>query len=148
MSTEPRRKSSRLNALGTTKHGHEETSPNKPLSMCRAPRSSKKKALQKKARDAAYMRWRNPTAAAVAAPTAAGDTVRWGELFTQAAIASATPAVEHLLRAGTLKGWPHAGSRRLRSIAAAVLAAELGGPEHGQLGPTELSKLAHGFARW
>ena len=62
-------------------------------------------------------------------------------------MASARHAVEHLLAAGDLKAVPRAGSRRLRAVAAAVFAAELGGPdEHGQLGAAALSKLAHGFA--
>ena len=67
---------------------------------------------------------------------AAGDdrTVQWGKLCTQGAMASARHAVEHLLTAGVLKAVPRAGPQRLRAVAAAVLAAELGGPEHGQLG--------------
>ena len=139
-----------------TRQADEEPSPGRPLSLCRAPRTSKKKAYAKKAKHAALIRWGNreaaaaTAAAATAANTAAGEnqTVQWGTLFTHDAMASATHAVEHLLAVRVLKGRPHAGSRRLRSIAAAVHAAELGGgPEHDQLAATELSKLAHGFAR-
>ena len=62
-------------------------------------------------------------------------------------MASAGFGVAHLLAVGVLKAVPGAGSRKLRAVAAAVFAAELGGPEHGRLGAAALSKLAHGFAR-
>ena len=134
-----------------TRQADEEPSQSRPLSLYRAPRTSKKKACAKKAKHAALTRWGNrEAAAATAAPTAAGEdhTVQWGTLCTHDAMASTTHAVEHLLAVRVLKGRPHAGSRRLRAVAAAVHAAELGGgPEHDKLAATELSKLAHGFAR-
>ena len=131
------------------KHAVELPSSSKLLSNYRRP-AGKKKVRAEKAKRAARARWSKPEElAATAAAAAAGDdrTVRWGKLCTLGAIASARHAVEHLLAVGVLKAAPHAGSRRLRAVAAAVLAAELGGPEHGRLGAAALSKLAHGFAR-
>lgn len=130
-------------------HAAEEPSSSKILSNYRRP-AGKKKVRAEKAKHAARARWSQPEElAAVTAAAAAGDdrTVPWGKLCTLGAMASARHAVEHLLAVGVLKAAPHAGSRRLRAVAAAVHAAELGGPEHGQLGAAELAKLAHGFAR-
>ena len=150
MSSGSRRQSSRVAALEPPPHAHVEPTPNRPLSLYRAPRRSKKKGRTKRARHAALVRWGNQEAStALAAPATAVDhtTVQWGKLCTHAAMASAVPGLDHLLAVGALKSAPHSGSRRLRAVAAAVLAAELGRSEHVQLGPTEFSMLAHGFAR-
>ena len=127
-------------------HAAEEPSSTRVLSLYRRPPATKK-VRAARAKHAARARWSQPEE--LAATAAAGDdrTVQWGKLCTQGAMASARHAVEHLLAAGDLKAVPRAGSRRLRAVAAAVFAAELGGPdEHGQLGAAALSKLAHGFA--
>ena len=123
--------------------GAEQPNSSKLLSNYRRPAATKK-ARAEKAKRAALVRW---TATASTATASASDdrTVQWGELCTVGAMAGATHAVEHLLAEGVLKAAPHAGSRRLRAVAAAVLATELG-PER-QLGGAELIRLAHGFAR-
>ena len=114
-------------------HAAEEPSSTRVLSLYRRPPATKK-VRSERAKHAARARWSQPEE--LAATAAAGDdrTVQWGKLCTLGAMASARHAVEHLLTAGVLKAVPRAGSRRLRAVAAAVLAAELGGPEHGQLG--------------
>ena len=130
-------------------HADKEPSSSRVLSRYRIPAATKK-VRKAKARRAAQARWSQPEElTATAATAAAGDdqTVQWGKLCTLGAMASTTRAVQHLLAVGVLKAAPHAGSRRLRAVAAAVLAAELGGPEHRRLGAAALSKLAHGFAR-
>ena len=132
--------------------GAEQPNSSKVLSQYRRP-ASKKKTRAEKAKRAALARWSQPeeeaataTAAAAAAAAAGGDRATlWGELCTLGAMAATTHAVQHLLAEGVLKAAPHAGSRRLRAVAAAVLATELG-PER-QLGGAELIRLAHGFAR-
>ena len=132
--------------------GAEQPNSSKLLSNYRRPAATKK-ARAEKAKRAALVRWSQPeeeaatTATASTATASASDdrTVQWGELCTVGAMAGATHAVEHLLAEGVLKAAPHAGSRRLRAVAAAVLATELG-PER-QLGGAELIRLAHGFAR-
>ena len=131
------------------KHAAELPSSSKLLSNYRRPAGTKTMRSEK-AKHAARARWSQPDVmAATAAAAAAGDdrTVRWGGLCTLGAMASAGFGVAHLLAVGVLKAVPGAGSRKLRAVAAAVFAAELGGPEHGRLGAAALSKLAHGFAR-
>ena len=126
-------------------HAEEQPNLSTPLSLYRRP-AGKKKERKDRAKRAVLIRWGQPEAAA-AITAGEGRTVQWGKLCTLGAMASTTHAVEHLLAAGVLKAAPAAGSLRLRAVAAAVHAAELGGPEHGQLGAAELAKLAHGFAR-
>ena len=135
-------------AADLPEHAAEEPSSSRVLSRYRRPPATKK-ARAERAKHAARVRWSQPEELAATAAAAAGAdrTVQWGELCTQGAMASARHAVEHLLAAGVLKAVPRAGSRRLRAVAAAVHAAELGGPKHGQLRAAELAKLAHGFAR-
>jgi len=129
------------------KHVGEQPSSSKLVSLYRMP-PSKKKGRKKKARLAAQRRWAPEAVPAAPATVTADDsrTVQWGNLCTQGAMAGATHALEHLRAMGVLKAMPRAGSVRFRAVAAAVLAAELGGPEHDQLGAAELSKLAFGFA--
>ena len=149
MSGQVRARRGRGVAAEPPEHAAEEPSSSRLLSLYRRPPATKR-ARAAKAKHAALVRWSQPgeSAATTAAAAASDDrTVQWGKLCTLSAMASARHAVEHLLAARVLKAAPHAGSRRLRAVAAAVLAAELGGPEHSQLGAAALSKLAHGFAR-
>ena len=144
MSAQLRKKSGRGAAAEPPAYAEEQPSPRKPLSLYRRP-PGKKKERTDRAKRAVLIRW-GRTEAAAAISAGEGRTVQWGKLCTLDAMASTTPAVEHLRALGVLKAAPAAGSLRLRAVAAAVLAAELGGPEHSQLGAAELSKLAHGFA--
>ena len=132
MSAQLRKKSGRGAAAEPPAYAEEQPSPRKPLSLYRRP-PGKKKERTDRAKRAVLIRW-GRTEAAAAISAGEGRTVQWGKLCTLDAMASTTPAVEHLRALGVLKAAPAAGSLRLRAVAAAVLAAELGGPEHGQLG--------------
>ena len=107
MSAQLRKKSGRGAAAEPPAYAEELPSPSKPLSLYRRPAGTKKERKQR-AKRAVLIRWgRSEAAAAITADE--GRTVQWGKLCTLGAMASTTPAVEHLRAVGVLRAAPAAG---------------------------------------